>query len=245
MEHDFLDLDEYVAEASKTEKDRLKERPLMPWQEAELQMGSWAMRIAGLLEGRNPLTWSVEVFYIYAEQDYIALAAMQGGSTEEMLAEAKQVYEGNVRRGRVYGPDYMSGKLADFPADELLPISEDQAQEVMFYEFKLPIIFGMTDWFEQLIDHALDEFTVHGVAGVGEIIVCPNCGDNNSVRVIASISGSGGYKPLKTETGYVLIAHEHLKTEAVTHAHLVCMHEECEFNQCIDLNEFEIVHDGV
>jgi hypothetical protein len=239
MQHDFLDLDEFVEEASKTDRDKVREQPILPFQLEGLQMGTWALHLGGLSEGRNPLSWTVAVLYIYAKQDYIALAAMQGGDVDELIAEAEAAYADGIRRGRAYDPDNLSGALSEYQANVLIPISEEQAQEIQFYDFKLPLIFGMCDWFEPLIEQVINGFTEGGVDGM-TVIVCPQCGDQTSVRMVTSFTANGAFKPLKTETGYALLKAEGFTVTGTQHAHLMCGNESCDYDECVDLNEFEV-----
>ena len=43
----------------------------------------------------------------------------------------------------------------------------EQGQEVRFFDYKLPLIYGMCDWFEPLIDEFIHDATVHGIDGKG------------------------------------------------------------------------------
>jgi hypothetical protein len=72
------------------------------------------------------------------------------------------------------------------------------------------------------------------------VIVCPECGDNTSVRMVTSFTANGAFKVLKSETGYMLAKAEGFSVSTVTHAHLMCGNETCDYDQCVDLNEFEI-----
>lgn len=240
MQHDFLELDEFVAEASKTAKDKIREIQILPMQESGLQLGCWALRLDGLREGMNPLAWKIEVFYIYDRQDFIATAAMEGGDADEMFAEAQECYNNGTRRGRAYDPEHLSGRLCEYPAYELLPISEEEAQQVQLFEFRVPVIFGMCDWFEPLIDQAIEEMTTSGLGGGAEPLPCPSCGDKQSVRAIAAHNATGVFRAVRTETGYALLSNDATNVLDISHLHLVCGNEECDYDQCVDLNENEI-----
>lgn len=244
MQHDFLELDEFVAEATKTDDERRGEIKLLPMQEQGLTMGSWAMRLDGAREGRNPLTWRMSVFYIYDRQDFIAMSAIQGADPDEEYALAQESIAKGMRRGREYSPEVPAGELVEAEAFQLVPISEDQAREIQFYDYKLPIIFGMCDWFESLIDEITNSFVEHGIDGA-TAVVCPQCGDPSSVRAVTNFTANGGFVVVRTETGYTLTRNDGFTVQATHHAHLVCMKDECEYNECIDLNEFEIDDSGV
>lgn len=245
MEHDFLDLDSYVQEAEKKKPENaLAGRPLLPRQETELVMGNWALQLGGVGDGLNPLSWDLAVFYIYDKQDFIALSAIEGTSVEELMAKAQDAMDRGYRLGRLYTPDAPGGELAEVPAFALLPISEEQGAEVRFYEFRLPLIHGMCDWFEELIDEFIHDATVVGVEGKA-MIACPECGAEASVMAIASFTGTGGFYVIKTEEGYSLTRSVGFNVEAVNHVHLRCETEGCEYDQCVDLNEHYVDHKSV
>ena len=237
--HDLLDLDEFVVEAEKTPEDYIAETPLTPWQANELTMGSWGMQIEGLREGANPLAWEVAVFYIYDRQDFVALGAIEGKSTDEIAAHAQELYDRNLRFGRRYSTDNEVGEVTEAPAFQMIPISEEQADEIRMFDYKLPIIFGMCDWFREAIERMQNEFVTHGVDGA-EVIVCPQCGDNSSVRAMAAYNSQGLFKALRREQSIELIQQDAQNVGEVNHLHLVCGNEECDYNECVDLNEFEV-----
>ena len=243
MEHDFLGLDEFVLEAEKPENDRA-EMKLLPRQEEELVMGNWALELAGAREGVNPLGWDVAVFYIYGQQDFIAMSAIEGTTVEELMAKAEDAIARGMRYGRRYSPDNETGEVVEVPAFSLLPISEEQGQEVRFFDYKLPLIYGMCDWFEPLIDEFIHDATVHGIDG-NTMMACPTCGEEASVRAVVNFNGNGGFYVIKTETGYAFTKSDGFMVNAVTHVHLRCIADGCEYDECVDLNEHEIDHRAV
>jgi hypothetical protein len=184
------------------------------------------------------------VFYIYDRQDFIAMSAIQGADPDEEYALAEAAFAKGTRRGREYSPEVPAGELVEVDAFQLIPISEDQAREIQFYEYKLPIIFGMCDWFAPLIDEVTNGLVEHGIDGA-ELVVCPKCGDATSVRAVTTFTANGGFVVVRTETKYTLTRNDGFTVQATNHAHLVCMKDECDYNECIDLNEFEIDDSGV
>ena len=242
--HDLLGLDEFVDEAEKTTEDYVASVQLTPWQAEDLTMGNWGMQVIGMREGANPLAWEVAVFYIYGQQDFVALGAIEGKSTEELTAHAQELYERNMRFGRLYSPENEVGEVTEVPAFQLIPITEEQAEEVRMCDYKLPIIFGMCPWFREAIEHMQEQFVTSGVDGA-EVIVCPKCGDNNSVRGIATYHAQGLFHVLRREQSLELINEVQARMGEVNHMHLVCGREECDYDECVDLNEVEISTDNL
>lgn len=238
MEHDLLGLDEFVMEAEKGERDA---PVLLPIQE-ELAMGTWAIQIDGIREGRNPLAWTVATFYIYGQQDFIAMSAIEGSTVEELTAKAEEIFAQGNRFGRRYSLDNEVGEVTEVPAYQLLPVTEDQAAEVRFYEYRLPIIYGMCDWFEPLIDEVTHSAATLGVDGY-TIITCPKCGTEASVRAVINFNGNGGFQVVKSEDGYALTHNDMVSVNDVRHMHLRCIAEDCEYDECIDLNEVYVQTD--
>lgn len=239
MQHDFLDLDDFVKEASKTPADLVREIALLPIQLEGLQMGSWGLCVHGARETKNPMGWSLSVIYIYDKQDFVALTAMYGGDLDELFAEAEEGYAHNLRHGRVYNKEFPQGLLEEKPAYLLLPITEEQAQEIREYDFEVPIVFSFCTWFTEMLEKHFNAYSTVGLKG-GETIACPQCGDTESVRMIVHFTGTGAFKVLKTADGYRLPDNDGFSISSVVHAHLTCGVEDCDYSDCVDLNENEI-----
>ncbi len=127
-------------------------------------------------------------------------------------------------------------------AFQLFPVTEDEAAQVRFFEYRLPIIYGMCDWFEPLIDRITHDAATQGVDGY-KILPCPTCGPEASVRAVINFNGNGGFQVVKTDDGYALTHNDMVTVNDVRHMHLRCIAGDCEYDECLDLNEVYVETD--
>lgn len=221
------------------------ERPeLIPMQH-EVVRGTWALQLGsdvssvlGMMGGML----SIRVGYVFDTQDYAAMSAIEGAEVaNERQATADAEYEDGIRWGRWYSESSPQGVFESAPVSGLVPISEEQAREAMFFDFKLPLLAMMSDWFRPLIEEVVESISPQLGENFSEV-PCPECGADTALTV--TYDGRGIFLFYKAEEDgeafYQLGPVMQDGMTAIGHVHMICANEDCEYNEHVDTGELEV-----
>ena len=247
------DLDDFMALEEEDETSKLAKQPVLPSQLEQCRKGTWALTLGSALHslslGGGITEMLIRVGYIFDDQDWTAVSAIEGSEVaEKERAEAEEKYDSNLRFGRWYDEDHPTGERGFQLLGGLLSISEEQAREVMFCDFKLPIIATMCDWFRPKIEAVLEEMNEIKIGGMADL-PCPKCHcESTGVRV--SYEGQMVARAMHRENpsgsikAYQMIEVMADSLGTITHAHHICPNPDCDYDEHIDLAEFEVLSPG-
>lgn len=243
-------MEEFAEESTKSERPQ----DLFPHVEApyhhEITKGAWALQLDPtmlntLQEGMVPVDLRCRVGYVFDDPDFIALSATQGGDYAEMVAANNKRYADNQRYGRWYDKEHPNGELGEEILFTLFPLTEEQADAVRFFEFRVPVITATQDWFMENLtrcvvqldelsheEHIFYECPTHHKPLIARIVYTGQA----SVLAFDTTLMHGADHPV-VQLGQILQD----SIGGIDHVHLHCKEEGCGYDQHLDLNEYEVL----
>lgn len=240
---DLMDeLNQFLTKTEETPETKARRlNPVLDLQREEIVPGSWCLYLGDIgVEGLDIGT-EARVGYIFAEHDLGVQSAMTGEDISSLKEQVAELLADDKVYGRWYSESTPGGELDAMYLGVLLPLSEDEANFIRAVDFKMPIIYSMTDWFKPKLDAIMEAFNESPLMGMKQK-PCPECGE--PLACLVHYTGTAilqGFDVSSEGQERIQLAKAHRDNlDNVDHIHWICGGETCEYNEHVDMNEVEV-----